>query len=141
MTSRIFFYGLYMDATLLEEMSLRPKTVGVSKLDGYKIQIGERATLVPAPGHTSYGVLLDLPAKEASAIYSRPEVDDYRPDTVEAVLLSDDSQHQALCYVLPKEKLGADTNTEYVYKLATLAGELGLPPEYVQDISHCGDDT
>ncbi len=141
MTSRIFFYGLYMDTSLLEGMGFRPEKVGVSKLADYEIQIGERATLAPAPGRTSYGVLLDLTEKEASALYSRPEVNDYQPKAVEAVLLSDDSQHSALCYVLPKEKLGAATNTEYVCKLSALAGELGFPSDYVQDIARCGDDT
>lgn len=122
-------------------MGFRPKKLGISKIADYKIQIGERATLTPAPGRTSYGVLLDLTEEEATALYSRPEVNDYQPEAVEAVLLSDNSRHSALCYVLPKEKLGAATNTEYVCKLSALASELGFPSDYLQDIALCGYDT
>jgi hypothetical protein len=45
MSTRVFFYGLYMDATLLESMGFQPRQVGAARLDNYQINIGERATL------------------------------------------------------------------------------------------------
>lgn len=138
MASRIFFYGLYMDIDLLRGMGLRPEIVGPAKLPDYKIRIGNRASLVRAIGSASYGVLLDLPEEDASALYSRPEVDGYQPESVEVHLLSDESRQRALCYLLPQDKLGADMNTEYVVKLAALVRELGLPLEYAHEIEHYG---
>ena len=137
------------DASCLPEMlpgeppsaAARPEIVGPAKLPDYKIRIGNRASLVRAIGSASYGVLLDLPEEDASALYSRPEVDGYQPESVEVHLLSDESRQRALCYLLPQDKLGADMNTEYVVKLAALVRELGLPLEYAHEIEHYGGAT
>ena len=141
MTTRIFFYGLYMDAVMLESLGLRPREVGAARLDGYRLQIGERATLFAAEGKSSYGFLHDLSAEEASALYSRPEVRAYVPQTVMATLLADSSVHQAICYVLPQEETGSNTNVEYAAKLAALVSRLGLPAQYSKEIQRLGDAT
>ena len=140
MSSRVFFYGLYMDVELLESMGFQPKSVGAAKLVDYSLDIGERATLVPDPGRVTYGYLLDLDDDEVSKLYSRPEVVDYRAESVEAVLLIDGSKHRALCYILPESKLGGKTNTAYAEKLATLVWKLGLPAEYVNEIARYEND-
>jgi hypothetical protein len=141
MSSRVFFYGLYMDSELLERMGFQSKSVGAAKLVDYSLDIGERATLVPDPGRVTYGYLLDLDDDEVSKLYSRPEVVDYRAESVEAVLLIDDSKHRASCYVLPESKLGGKTNTAYAEKLAALVRKLGLPAEYANEIARYESDT
>ena len=141
MSSRIFFYGLYMDSVLLESMGFQPEIIGAAKLDNYQIIIGDRATLVRAPGQISYGFLLDLTEEDASNLYSRPEVNGYVPERVEATLLTDSSLHPALCYVLSSVKLGADTNAEYAVKLSALVTELGLPSDYAKEIARIGGAT
>jgi hypothetical protein len=61
---RVFFYGLYMDAGLLESMGFRPRTVGPARLAGYRLRLGGRATIVPAAGASAFGFLHDLPREE-----------------------------------------------------------------------------
>ena len=46
--SKIFFYGLFMDQSLLAEKGLHPQVVGPAVLRDYRIHIGERATLLPS---------------------------------------------------------------------------------------------
>ena len=48
--STIFFYGLFMEQRLLTEKGLHPEVIGPAVLQGYRIHIGERATLLRSPG-------------------------------------------------------------------------------------------
>ena len=137
--SCIFFYGLFMDATVLREKGLHPTLVGPAELPGYQIHIGNRASLIPNPRSTSYGMLIDLPDEEAIALYSAPDVSDYCPENVNAVLLNDRTIQPSLCYNLPAAKFGAGMNSEYAERLSVLVLELGLPSAYANDITKCGD--
>lgn len=123
-----------MDAGLLRSMGLRPQVVGPARLCGYQIRIGERASLIRAIGSASYGVLIDFPEEDASALYSRPEVEGYQPEFVEVGLLNDESRQRVSCYLLPQDMIGSDRNMEYAAKLAALVRELGLPAEYAREI-------
>lgn len=131
---RIFFYGLFMDAGLLRDKGLHPTLIGPASLPGYQIRIGNRATLVPNPQSTSYGMLVDLPDEEADALYSAPDVCDYFADDVNVILLSDHIPRSSLCYNLPLDKLGAKTNSEYAEQLSALVLQLGFSPDYANEI-------
>ena len=137
--SCIFFYGLFMDASLLREKGLHPTVLGPAELPGYQIRIGNRASLIPSPQSTSYGMLIDLPDEEATTLYSAPDVGDYCPDNVNAILLSDRTAQTAVCYNLPPDKLGAGTNSEYAEQLSALVLELGFPPAYASEITRRSD--
>lgn len=136
--NRIFFYGLFMDASQLREKGLHPTLIGPAELPGYQIHIGNRASLIPNPQSTSYGMLIDLPNEEATTLYSAPDVSDYCPDGVSAILLNDRTVQTSLCYNLPPDKLGAGTNPEYAERLAALVLELGFPPAYASEIAGHG---
>jgi hypothetical protein len=136
---RIFFYGLFMDPDLMRDQGLHPTLVGPAELPDYRIHIGQRASLVPSPRSTSYGMLIDLPDDEAATLYAAPDVRDYRPEDVNAVLLNDRTVHTASCYNLPADRLGAGTNAEYAERLSTLLLELGFPPAYARHVAGRGD--
>ena len=127
-----------MDSGLLEDMELHPQLIGAAKLDDYRIHIGDRATLIHDAGSVAYGILMDLPDNEASALYSRPEVSGYAAEPVNVSLLEDGATRPAVCYILPAEALSAETNTAYADKLAALVQELGFPSTYARDISEYG---
>lgn len=137
--SCIFFYGLFMDPSLLREKGLHPTLVGPAELPGYQIHIGNRASLIPSPKSTVFGMLIDLPDEEATTLYSAPDVSDYCPDKVSAVLLNDRTIESSLCYNLPADKLGDGTNAEYAEQLSALVLELGFPPAYASEITSRGD--
>ena len=80
-----------MDEALLEGMGLHPELIGLAKLSDFKIAIGNKATLIPNPGSSCYGVVMELPDEEVSALYSNPEVSEYKPELVNTVLLHNGS--------------------------------------------------
>lgn len=124
-----------MDANLLRDMGLHPKVVGPAELPDFQIRIGDRATLFPNRGSTSYGIVMKLSSEDATALYSQPGVSDYRPDTVNAILINDRSIQRSACYNLPPDMLGSETNAEYAEKLSALILELGFSSEYANEIT------
>jgi hypothetical protein len=131
----VFFYGLFMDASLLEEMGLHPNVIGPAKLPDFQIRIRKRATLIANRGSTSYGVVMELSGKETAALYSKPGVSDYRPETVDAILIGDGSVHRSLCYNLPPGVSESGTDATYAAKLSALVLKLGFSSEYASEIT------
>ena len=128
----VFFYGLFMDESLLASRSIVPSRATVGYVDGYGLRIGRRATLVPDEGNRAYGVLMTIRARDVRALYSEESVADYVPQSV-AVILPDGTLEPAVCYTLPAGKLEG-TNAQYATSLLALAGQLGLPDAYLQQI-------
>jgi hypothetical protein len=128
----VFFYGLFMDRSLLASKGLSPSRATVGYVDGYRLRIGTRATLVPDPTSRAYGVLMTVRAEDLKALYSEDSVADYLSESVSVTLL-DGTLERAVCYNLPEERLEG-TNSAYASSLLVLAGKLGLPGSYLQQI-------
>ena len=133
-TSRIsvFFYGLFMDESLLASKGVHATEPTIGDVEGYALRIGERATLLPETGSRAYGVLMKVASEDAAALYSEPSVADYVAEPV-VVKLPGGIQVSAMCYNLPAAKLRG-TNPEYVAALLALATKLGLPDGYLRHI-------
>lgn len=129
----VFFYGLFMDEALLREKGLEPEDRRAASVEGFRLVIGARATLVPCAGETVHGVVFSLARGEVEALYSDDSVSAYRPEFVRA-RLSDGSVAQALCFNLPAPPPADEHNPQYAAKLRELAARLGLPPGYVSNI-------
>jgi hypothetical protein len=56
----VFFYGLFMDHTLLEAKGFAPADVELGSITGHSLRIGRRATLVPESGGRVYGAVMTL---------------------------------------------------------------------------------
>jgi hypothetical protein len=134
----VFFYGLFMDESLLATRGVVPSRSTLGHLDGYTLRIGRRATLVPDETGRAYGVLMTIPAEGARALYSEESVADYVPEPV-TVVLPDGTSEPAVCYNLP-ENLLEGTNPDYARSLLTLATKLGLPDEYLRHIGSQGNE-
>lgn len=52
-----FFYGSYMNPTVLREVDLIPDRVDVARLPGFDIEIHPLANLIASDQHTVYGIL------------------------------------------------------------------------------------
>ena len=128
----VFFYGLFMDESLLASKGVSPSTVTVGYVNGYGSRIGRRATLVQDDGNRAYGVLMSLRADDVRALYSAESVADYVAESV-SVVLPDGTVASAVCYILPRSKLEG-ANSEYANALLILAGRLGFPDDYLQQI-------
>jgi len=139
--SKIFFYGLFMDRTLLAEKGLHPETIGPAVLSDYRIHIGERATLLPSASSRAYGIVMELSEREADALYADPSVRAYRRERVQVALLGSNQVVEAYCYNLPRESGLTGANPGYASELSRLAGALGFDSAYAQEIAAFGEQS
>jgi hypothetical protein len=128
----VFFYGLFMEREALIDQGLHPTAARIATVADYELRIGARATLVPAPGKSAWGVVMALPSDEIDRLYSGPTVRTYRPEALIAKL-SNGEDVPALCFNLMNPETAA-CNTEYASRLSDLVARLGCPPEYAAQI-------
>lgn len=134
---QVFFYGLFMDESLLASRGVHASGASIGHVDGYRLRIGERATLLPEPGSRAYGVLMTIAPEDAAALYSEQSVADYVAEPV-VVSLAGNAKVTAACYNLPAEKL-AGANPAYATALLALATQIGLPESYIREIRTFAD--
>ena len=137
--SKIFFYGLFMDRSFLTEKGLQPETIGPAVLSGYRIHIGERATLLRSESSRAYGIVMELADEEARALYSEPSVRQYISEHVTVELLETGEAIEAYCYNLPPELALAGASSAYAAALSTLAEALQFDAAYVEEIAAFGE--
>ena len=137
--SRIFFYGLFMDRTLLTEKGLHPEIIGPAVLSDYRIHIGDRATLLPSASSRAYGIVIELSEQEAHALYSEPSVRAYERERVQVALLASNRVVEAYCYNLPRELGLTGANPAYANRLSRLVEALELDSAYAQEIAAFGE--
>ncbi len=128
----VFFYGLFMDESILKDKGFHPTSPVLAYIDGYCLRIGERATLIKSTGQRAYGALMDLSEKELNKLYSEPSVADYIPEHVTAHKIEGGTKN-VLLYNLRKEKL-AGKNKDYAISLTEVAKKIGLPQSYVNEV-------
>ena len=129
---KVFFYGLFMDESLLAAKGITPAKSSPGCVDGYGLRIGERATLVRDPGNRTYGLMMDITPEEAATLYAETSGADYVPEPV-VVEFMDGTRAEATCYNLPRDKI-TGTNTGYAASLLDLASRLGFPDSYLEHI-------
>ncbi len=135
----VFFYGLFMDKSVLAAKGIVPSSAAVGTVDGYRLRIGKRATLVPEPGGRVHGVVMTIGEDEAADLYSDESVADYVPEPV-SVRLPGGVVTSAICYNLPPGDLGK-VNAAYADALVRLATTLGFPQDYLDQIRAKGKST
>ena len=121
-----------MDETLLRAQGLEPQGVEQATVEGFALQIGQRATLVPSADRTVQGVMFSLTLAELNKLYSDPSVAAYKPHAVLA-RLPDGQSVPALCYSLPHPP-PSEPNPEYVSKLRATAEKVRLPRDYIDSL-------
>lgn len=93
MTARhvdVFFYGLFMDGTVLRSHKALPVNPRRGYVDGFALRIGQRAALVPSPGARAYGMIFGLTHQELERLYAEPGLEQYRTEAVLVHLLEGD---------------------------------------------------
>ena len=129
----VFFYGLFMDETLLQAKGIALPNLRVASVSGFQLRIGTRATLVPAPSGRVFGLVASLSHKELERLYSEPSVQAYRPEAVLAYLTNGETL-AALCFNLVEPPSSDEHNLDYASKLRALAERLNFPSDYVSSI-------
>ncbi len=135
MTSPVdaFFYGLYMDETVLAKAGVTPRSARKARLDGFALKIGQRATLVRDSGGIVWGMVFALTSDDLAKLYGGPGLDAYRPEEVE-VALENRAIIPARVYNLPQAPAPDERNPDYVAKLKAVLTRLGFPADYIADV-------
>ena len=133
MTVDAFFYGLYMDETVLANVGVNPHAPRKARADDYALKIGKRATLVKAPGSSAWGMVYALTPDDLARLYSGPGLEVYRPEEIE-VALENHAIIPARVYNLPRAPAPDERNPDYVEKLKAAMTRLGFPAKYIASI-------
>ena len=128
-----FFYGLYMDDTLLAGAGVKPRAPRKASAHDYALRIGQRATLVKAPGSVAWGMVYNLTPGDLAKLYGAPGLEVYRPEEIEATL-ENRAIIPARVYNLPHAPAADERNPEYAEKLKAAMTRLGFPADYVAGI-------
>ena len=129
----VFFYGLFMDEALLQTKGITSPNLRVASVPGFRLRIGNRATLVLAPEERVFGVVASLSHSELEQLYSEPGVQAYKPEAVLAHLLNGEIL-AVLCFNLVESPSADAHSPEYAGKLRALAAKLQFPLDYVSSI-------
>ncbi|MEX0298917.1 MAG: gamma-glutamylcyclotransferase family protein [Kordiimonas sp.] len=129
----VFFYGLFMDREILRSQGLNPQNEEQGFVEGYQLQIGERALLKENSNERAYGVLFSLKETEVEQLYAAPSVQDYQPIDVSFTSLATGESKDVQCYNLHISKVDG-SNPEYVTKLCTVLTSLGFPSNYIKNV-------
>lgn len=125
-----FFYGLYMDDTVLRALGVMPRAPRKAGAHGYALRIGKRATLVQAPGSVAWGMVYALASDDLARLYGAPGLEAYRPEEIE-VVLENRAIIPARVYNLPQAPAPDERNPDYAGKLKAAMTRLGFPAEHV----------
>jgi len=69
---RVFFYGLFMDEELLKAKGIQSAEVRVGFVNGHRLRIDSRATLVRHPDGRAYGAMMEIAISDAATCYNSP---------------------------------------------------------------------
>ncbi len=126
----VFFYGLYMDPSLLEQKGIIPRNPRGAKVEGYAIRVGQRVTLLREAGKSAFGMVYSLTHAEIHSLYWGAGIEVYRAEPVVAHIIGDGSV-PALCCILLVPPETDESNAEYAAQLRTVLKRLEFPTEGV----------
>ena len=121
----VFFYGLYMDPEILESKGVIPREPREGYVEGYKLRIGNMATLLREADSKASGLVYSLTHEELDKLYAKSGLDMYVSEAV-LVALSSGELIPALCCNLLSPPSIEETNAEYETKLALCKSRLNL---------------
>ena len=128
----VFFYGLFMDVTILLKNGIKPSNLRRGYLNDYALKIGNRASLIPGKNEKSYGIVMTIDNDAIHNLYAEASVADYIPEEVSIITSTNDSI-AATCYNLPSKSI-TGTNVLYAASLYKLAKQEGFPDDYLEKI-------
>jgi len=129
----VFFYGLFMDPTLLREHGVQPENPRAATVTGYRLAIGARAAMLPEARGTVWGLAYDLTHAEIDRLYGDATLADYREAAVTAMPTAG-PPFAALIYTLPPDAVGPVRNTDYAAALTRTMVRLGAPDAVISQV-------
>jgi hypothetical protein len=132
----VFFYGSYINLTVLKEVGISPESIDIAKLSGYEIIIQPHANLVPSFEHSVFGILTTATHEELDRLYTEHALgvlgETYLPEAV-LVQTLDSSIEPALCYLAPTMKARLAAN-DYIDLIVGPARDYEFPKSYIKHL-------
>lgn len=125
----VFFYGSFINRSVLAGGGFTPERVSVARLGGFDIVRRPLATLDRSDQHAVYGILTWATHDELERLYGQSWVRAYRPEAV-VVTTNEGALHPALCYIAPG-KTAEPPMDRYLEHILEPARELGFPGWYL----------
>ncbi len=122
----IFFYGLFMDESVLRAKGVEPRSPRKAVVRDYQLRIGQRAWLCRRPSSQAFGMVYSLTDSEIDSLYSEPGLEMYHPEFVVATY-EDGSSSKVKTFNLSAATETDETNSEYAEKLRLVLDRLGFP--------------
>ena len=122
----IFFYGLFMDESVLRAKGVESRTPRKAVVCDYQLRIGQRAMLCRQPSSKAFGMVYALADSEIDSLYSEPGLEMYHPEFVVATF-EDGSSSEVTTFNLSDETETDEPNLEYAAKLRLVLERLGFP--------------
>ena len=122
----IFFYGLFMDESILRAKGVEARVPRKAVVRDYQLKIGQRAMLSPQPSAQAYGLVYALNDSEIHSLYGEPGLEMYQPEFV-VVTFEDGSSSEVTTFNLPDDTDTGEPNLEYAAKLRLVLERLGFP--------------
>ena len=126
----IFFYGLFMDESVLRAKGVEPRAPRRAVVRDYQLRIGQRAMLCREPSSQAYGMVFTLTDNEIDSLYSEPGLEIYHPESVVATF-ADGSSSEVTTFNLSDETGTDEPNPEYAAKLRLVLERLGFPADSI----------
>jgi hypothetical protein len=137
---RVFFYGTFMDQSVLAELGIDSPAVVPARLNGYQLYIRPRVNLKHVDNSCVYGSIAEVTHAAIGRLYTELENSfgvKYLPEAVLAETL-DGAWQPVFCYIAGFMKEGAPA-PDYIKQLAGCVRRLGLPEwyaAYIESLSH-----
>ena len=128
-STKIFFYGSFMDREILRNQGVVPKAFENAELKNWNITFSPMATLVPSEGDSVYGTIAELSPDEVRMLYARDDLKHYNP--VDVIVSTDRNKRVAAQCYISKPGAGQKPSVEYLQRVIKAAESLGFPPAYL----------
>lgn len=121
----VFFYGLYMDPEILKQKGVKPRNPRIASAKNFKLRIGNKATILRAPGELAHGIVYSLTHSEINSLYWGSGLNEYASESL--LVNVGNEKIPALCCNLVQPPDKHESNAEYKQKLNAAMEKLGLP--------------
>ena len=130
----VFFYGAYMDPDILAANGGKPRQQRLAKLPGYRLRLGEKATLLESPTDNAVGCVYSLYPREIQQLYAAHP--DYHPITDATVLLTSGFMASVMLMILSEAPSEHIRNVDYIRKMQQILRRLGFGEEDINRVDH-----
>jgi len=120
----VFFYGLYMDPDILKKAGVTPSHPRIGYVENFELRIGNKATLLRAPGKKANGIVYSLTHADIDKLYWGSGLNEYAAEALVARVGNESVPVLCCNLVVPPEL--SESNLEYEKKLKASMNKLGV---------------